>query len=241
MGWEEGSQILAGQRVPAPPRLRLVPQPLTRPPPAPRRCGETASCTTGTAAPVSTGRAPRSCSWLCSCCWLAVGASRLAGTWPVALGGWGVLLPTSRSTGSGLVPLLPPYPPGETGNCPPRSEPGSRGNLQSLGQLLSEAERGGEGSVGPWVGWAAEPPCSPLASTPRSPSPLAASRGVELVNASALFLLLLLNLVLIGRQDRLKRREVERRLRGIIDQIQGEGPGGARTCRGAGAGVSGVG
>lgn len=49
-----------------------------------------------------------------------------------------------------------------------------------------------------------------------------ASRGVGLVNASALFLLLLLNLVLIGRQDRLKRREVERRLRGIIDQIQGE-------------------
>ncbi|XP_063575007.1 transmembrane protein 94 isoform X13 [Pongo abelii] len=48
----------------------------------------------------------------------------------------------------------------------------------------------------------------------------AGSRGVGLVNASALFLLLLLNLVLIGRQDRLKRREVERRLRGIIDQIQ---------------------
>lgn len=48
------------------------------------------------------------------------------------------------------------------------------------------------------------------------------SHGVELVNASALFLLLLLNLVLIGRQDRLKRQEVERRLRGIIDQIQGE-------------------
>lgn len=49
-----------------------------------------------------------------------------------------------------------------------------------------------------------------------------ASHGVELVNASALLLLLLLNLLLIGRQDRLKRREVERRLRGIIDQIQGE-------------------
>ncbi|KAF5919485.1 hypothetical protein HPG69_006085 [Diceros bicornis minor] len=48
----------------------------------------------------------------------------------------------------------------------------------------------------------------------------AGSHGVELVNAAALFLLLLLNLVLIGRQDRLKRREVERRLRGIIDQIQ---------------------
>nr|XP_013002442.1 transmembrane protein 94 isoform X9 [Cavia porcellus] len=48
----------------------------------------------------------------------------------------------------------------------------------------------------------------------------AGSHGVELVNASALFLLLLLNLLLIGRQDRLKRHEVERRLRGIIDQIQ---------------------
>ena len=48
------------------------------------------------------------------------------------------------------------------------------------------------------------------------------SHGVELVNASALLLLLLLNLLLIGRQDRLKRREVEWRLRGIIDQIQGE-------------------
>ncbi|XP_030780016.1 transmembrane protein 94 isoform X4 [Rhinopithecus roxellana] len=50
--------------------------------------------------------------------------------------------------------------------------------------------------------------------------PSCSCRGVGLVNASALFLLLLLNLVLIGRQDRLKRREVERRLRGIIDQIQ---------------------
>lgn len=55
--------------------------------------------------------------------------------------------------------------------------------------------------------------------------PLNTSRGVELVNASALFLLLLLNLILIGRQDRLKRQEVERRLRGIIDQIQGEAEG----------------
>ncbi|XP_026312576.1 transmembrane protein 94 isoform X1 [Piliocolobus tephrosceles] len=50
--------------------------------------------------------------------------------------------------------------------------------------------------------------------------PSCSCRGVGLVNASALFLLLLLNLVLIGRQDRLKRQEVERRLRGIIDQIQ---------------------
>uniref|UniRef100_A0A452TUJ4 Transmembrane protein 94 n=1 Tax=Ursus maritimus TaxID=29073 RepID=A0A452TUJ4_URSMA len=53
-----------------------------------------------------------------------------------------------------------------------------------------------------------------------TPAPLPASHGAELVNASALLLLLLLNLVLIGRQDRLKRREAQRRLRGIIDQIQ---------------------
>lgn len=58
---------------------------------------------------------------------------------------------------------------------------------------------------------------------------LPASHGVELVNASALFLLLLLNLVLIARQDRLKRREVEWRLRGIIDQIQGETQGQAKA------------
>lgn len=45
------------------------------------------------------------------------------------------------------------------------------------------------------------------------------------MNAAALFLLLLLNLILIARQDRLKRREVEWRLRGIIDQIQGEAEG----------------
>lgn len=61
-----------------------------------------------------------------------------------------------------------------------------------------------------------------------TPVPLPASHGAELVNASALLLLLLLNLVLIGRQDRLKRREVQRRLRGIIDQIQGEAEGQAR-------------
>lgn len=48
----------------------------------------------------------------------------------------------------------------------------------------------------------------------------AGSQGVELVNACALFLLLILNLFLIGRQDRLKCREVERRLQGIIDQIR---------------------
>jgi hypothetical protein len=64
------------------------------------------------------------------------------------------------------------------------------------------------------------------------PVSLHTSQGVELVNASALFLLLLLNLVLIGRQDRLKRREVERRLRGIIDQIQGEPEGQVRAPSG---------
>ena len=163
------SQILAGQRGPAPSRLPLVPQPLTRPPPAPRRHGETASCTTGTAAPVSTGRAPRSCSWLCSCCWLAAGASRLAGTWPVALGVWGwCFFPPLSAQGLGLSLSCPHTHPEE---LPPKSEPGSRGNLQSLSQLLSEAERRGEGSVGPWVGWAAERP-APRWPGPPGPPPL---------------------------------------------------------------------
>ncbi|EMP23802.1 hypothetical protein UY3_19244 [Chelonia mydas] len=45
------------------------------------------------------------------------------------------------------------------------------------------------------------------------------SQGAEIVNALALLLLLLLNLFLIGRQERLKRREVERRLWTIIDKI----------------------
>lgn len=48
------------------------------------------------------------------------------------------------------------------------------------------------------------------------------SHGAEIVNALALFLLLLLDLFLIGRQERLKRREVERRLQTIIDKINGE-------------------
>ncbi|KAJ6660318.1 hypothetical protein lerEdw1_017741 [Lerista edwardsae] len=43
--------------------------------------------------------------------------------------------------------------------------------------------------------------------------------GSEIVNALALVLLLLLDLFLIGRQERLKRREVERRLQNIINQI----------------------
>lgn len=61
---------------------------------------------------------------------------------------------------------------------------------------------------------------------------LSPSQGVELVNACALFLLLILNLFLIGRQDRLKRREVERRLQGIIDQIRGE----EKACSGSDGG-----
>lgn len=48
------------------------------------------------------------------------------------------------------------------------------------------------------------------------------SQGAEIVNAVALFLLLLLDLFMIGRQERLKRREVERRLQAIIDKINGE-------------------
>ncbi|KPP72939.1 hypothetical protein Z043_108016 [Scleropages formosus] len=45
------------------------------------------------------------------------------------------------------------------------------------------------------------------------------SQGIELVNACALFLLLLLNLFLIGRQERLKKSEMVRRLKSIISQL----------------------
>lgn len=45
------------------------------------------------------------------------------------------------------------------------------------------------------------------------------SSGIELVNAAALLLLLLLNLLLVGRQERLKRSEMVRRLKGIITQL----------------------
>lgn len=48
------------------------------------------------------------------------------------------------------------------------------------------------------------------------------SSGVELVNALALLLLFLLNLLLVGRQERLKRTEMVRRLKGIIMQLSGE-------------------
>lgn len=50
------------------------------------------------------------------------------------------------------------------------------------------------------------------------------SQGAEIVNALALFLLLLLDLFIIGRQERLKCREVERRLQTIIEKINGEVP-----------------
>ncbi|XP_036398079.1 transmembrane protein 94 isoform X2 [Megalops cyprinoides] len=45
------------------------------------------------------------------------------------------------------------------------------------------------------------------------------SQGIELVNAGALFLLLLLNLFLIGRQQRLRKSEMVRRLKSIISQL----------------------
>ncbi|XP_047465061.1 transmembrane protein 94 isoform X2 [Mugil cephalus] len=45
------------------------------------------------------------------------------------------------------------------------------------------------------------------------------SSGIELMNAAALLLLLLLNLLLVGRQERLKRSEMVRRLKGIITQL----------------------
>lgn len=48
------------------------------------------------------------------------------------------------------------------------------------------------------------------------------SSGIELMNSTALLALLLLNLLLVGRQERLKRREMVRRLKGIITQLDGE-------------------
>ncbi|KAF7649423.1 hypothetical protein LDENG_00140690 [Lucifuga dentata] len=47
----------------------------------------------------------------------------------------------------------------------------------------------------------------------------AGSSGIELVNAAALLLLFLLNLLLVSRQERLKRSEMVRRLKGIITQL----------------------
>lgn len=48
------------------------------------------------------------------------------------------------------------------------------------------------------------------------------SSGIELMNSAALLVLFLLNLLLVGRQERLKKSEMVRRLRGIITQLNGE-------------------
>ncbi|XP_078478768.1 transmembrane protein 94-like, partial [Lampetra planeri] len=45
------------------------------------------------------------------------------------------------------------------------------------------------------------------------------SSGIEMMNATALFLLFLLNLLLVGRQEKLKRSEMVRRLKSIITQL----------------------
>ncbi|XP_012731681.2 transmembrane protein 94 isoform X2 [Fundulus heteroclitus] len=45
------------------------------------------------------------------------------------------------------------------------------------------------------------------------------SSGIEIVNAAALLLLFLLNLLLVGRQERLKKTEMVRRLKRIITQL----------------------
>ncbi len=48
------------------------------------------------------------------------------------------------------------------------------------------------------------------------------SSGIELMNSAALLLLFLLNLLLVGHQERLKKTEMVRRLKGIITQLSGE-------------------
>ena len=55
-----------------------------------------------------------------------------------------------------------------------------------------------------------------------SPLPLRPSSGIELVSAAALLLLFILNLLLIGRQQRLKSSEMVRRLKTIISKLDGE-------------------
>lgn len=45
---------------------------------------------------------------------------------------------------------------------------------------------------------------------------------MELVNAAALLFLFVLNLLLVGRQEKLKQMEMLRRLKGIIAQLNGE-------------------
>lgn len=108
-------------------------------PSCPRRCGGAASCITVTAAPVSTGRAPRSCCWRCCCCWAATGASRPAGTW---------LLPSLSYPGLWAFPLLPQpslpshlrHPRGD--GLLPRSCPHSR-RLSCVGILVPWLVGGG--------------------------------------------------------------------------------------------------
>ncbi|KAM4624186.1 transmembrane protein 94 isoform 2-T2 [Polymixia lowei] len=53
------------------------------------------------------------------------------------------------------------------------------------------------------------------------------SSGIELMSAAALLLLFLLNLLLVGRQERLKRSEMVRRLKDIITQLNDYLPGSA--------------
>ena len=55
-----------------------------------------------------------------------------------------------------------------------------------------------------------------------SPLPLRPSSGIELVSAAALLLLFILNLLLIGRQQRLKSSEMVRRLKTIISKLDGK-------------------
>lgn len=130
MAWGEGGHGTAGRRLLAPSYL-LVP-PLV----APRNCGGAAFCTTVIAAPVSTGRAPRSCCWLCCCCWAATGASRPAGI---------SSFPASPTAWSGPVPLLPQHSllshlVHPRGNSPLRV-PGLFRAPPSLGWLVAEPER----------------------------------------------------------------------------------------------------
>lgn len=171
IGWarEESSQILAGQRVPAPSCPPACPPASHSPAPPLQEMwrssflhhGNRCSCFHWPGALLML----LAVLLLLACC-----GGQPAGryTQPSALGGWvgGVSSCLSQHR-VWACPSPVPVPTRETGNCPPQSEPGSKESL--LGQLLSEAEGSGEGSVGPWVGWAAEPPAPHWPGPPRCP------------------------------------------------------------------------
>lgn len=229
---EEGSQILAGQRVPAPSCPLTCPPASYSPAPPP---GDVEKQLLAPWEPLLlfplAGRLTHAPGRALAARLLRGPAGRQVHS-PQPWRGWGWGGSSCLSQHS-IWACLSPVP------CTHLGRQGTAPRSQSLGQVgiclasCCQKQKGvGRAAWGPGLAGLQSTPTPTPARTPRTPSPLTASRGVELGNACALFLLLLLNLILTGRQDRLKRREVERRLRGVIGQIQGEAGLGADLQRG---------